>query len=117
MKRLFNIVLMVSVMAAVVPAQAVVDAPKEQVISIVKKNKTIIAALVTAALVAAAGYATGVAVSAPIVLDCTAVANAHCAGESVPWPLLEQCKDELASADWPICVAKSWWLELAPWFK
>ena len=86
-------------MTAFVPAHAVVDAPKEQdgmvqnAISIVKKNKTVIATLVTAALVAAAyRYVTGVAVPAPIGIDCAAIANAHCAGVSVPWPLLEQCQ-------------------------
>lgn len=113
MKRLFNVFLMLSVISTVIPAHAVAHGPE-----IRNNNKTLAgnckvvlaAAITVGTLAAAVAYmsATSAMSAAPALtaVDCNLVAQAHCAGEQIPWPLLEQCKDQLQSAYWPVCVLK-----------
>ena len=114
MKRLFNIFLMLSVVLMVIPSYAQPHSPKvENSHSVlVKSCKLLLAAAVTVGtLAAAATYMSAApAVSALPAVDCNLVAQAHCAGVQIPWPLLDRCQDQLQSAHWPTCLLKYYWL-------
>ena len=124
MNKLLNVVLMLSAVAAVVPAQAVETrrqayAKKMSTVALVPEEqdlifqgaamqdaevqneasmlnrKAVIAAAVAAGAIATAAYMYATAVPAIPAIDCNVVAQAYCAGAQVAPAALAACKANL----------------------
>lgn len=114
MKRLFNAFLALSMILMTIPSYVHAHGPKVENShsTLVKSCKLLFAAAVTVGTLAAAVtyMSAAPAVSALPAVDCNLVAQAHCAGAQIPWPLLDRCQDQLQSAYWPTCLLKYYWL-------
>lgn len=108
MKRLFNAFLALSMILMTIPSYVHAHGPKVENShsTLVKSCKLLFAAAITSGTIAAAMYYYNTPAAQAV--DCNLVAQAHCAGTQLPWPLLDQCKNQLQSAHWPTCLLKYW---------